>query len=265
MGVMHMIMSDERQERGPDGEAVGRTGEAPAEPLAPVGTRRVRREALGTQALDRLREMIIEGELAPGARVVETALCAALDVSRTPLREALKLLAAEGLVELLPHRGARIARFTAAEARELFEVIAGLESLAAEFAAARMSERQLGSLEELHARMARHHARRRRHDYFDLNSRIHEIIVDFSGNSVLRETHARLMARAGRGRYMAILSPERWDEAMGEHEAIMRAFRERDPAVAASVWRQHLRRTGEVVQQALDAEPRGPAMTRRRA
>ena len=256
MGVMHLLMSDKRQEPGPDGEAAGRIGGAPAKPLAPVGTHRVRREALGTQALDRLREMIIEGELAPGTRVVESALCAALDVSRTPLREALKLLAAEGLVELLPHRGARIARFTAAEARELFEVIAGLESLAAEFATTRMTERQLGHLEQLHARMARHHARRRRHDYFHLNSHIHEMIVELSGNSVLRETHARLMARAGRGRYMAILSPERWDEAMGEHEAVMQAFRGRDPVFAASVWRQHLRRTGEVVQQALETEPR---------
>ena len=215
--------------------------------------RPLRRAALSAQALDRLREMIVEGQLAPGMRVVESALCAELDISRTPLREALKLLAAEGLVELLPHRGARIARFTAAEALELFEVIAGLESLAADLAARRMTERDLEQLEELHARMIRHYARRRRHDYFQLNSRIHVLIIRLSGNSVLAETHARLMARAGRGRYMAILSPERWHEAVAEHEALMAALRARDAAGAAAIWRQHLRRTGEVVQAALSS------------
>jgi DNA-binding GntR family transcriptional regulator len=220
--------------------------------IEPTGKRQIHRQSLHAQAVDRLRDMIVEGELASGSRIVEAALCEALDISRTPLREALKVLAAEGLIELLPHRGARVTVVTAAEAGDLFEVIASLEGLAAELATSRMTAADLERLEALHLRMEQHHAARRRHDYFQLNHETHRLIVALSGNAVLAVTHERLLVRARRARYLAILSQERWDEAMREHHEIMVVFRARDSARAGALWRRHVQRTGEVVKRTLN-------------
>lgn len=218
--------------------------------------RRLQRASLHAQAIERLRDMIVEGELAPGARIVEAELCAQLGISRTPLREALKVLASEGLIELLPHRGARVTEVTAEEIGELFEVIAGLEGLAAELAAERMSDRDLERLEAMHERLERYHVARRRHDYFRINHKIHHLIVALAGNGILTATHERLLAQARRGRYLAILSNERWDEAMREHVELMAALRARDAARAGTIWRRHTARTGEVVRAALAAGDR---------
>jgi DNA-binding GntR family transcriptional regulator len=214
------------------------------------------REPLPAQAVDRLRDMIVEGDLAPGARVIEAELCEQLGISRTPLREALKVLASEGLLELLPHRGARVTEVTARDVGELFEVIAALEGLAAEFAARRMSERDLERLCSMHERLERYHAARRRHDYFRVNHKIHHLIVALAGNGILTTTHARLLAQARRGRYLAILSNERWDEAMREHVDLMAALEACDAARAGAIWRSHTARTGEVVRAALETGKR---------
>jgi DNA-binding GntR family transcriptional regulator len=233
--------------------------------VVPLRTERQRsaglnRESLHAQAIDRLRDMIVEGELAPGARVIEADLCEQLAISRTPLREALKVLASEGLLELLPHRGARVTEVTAHEVGALFEVIAGLEGLAAELAAQRMSERDLERLRTMHERLQRYHTARRRHDYFRVNHKIHQLIVGLAGNGILTATHDRLLALARRGRYLAILSNERWDEAMREHVELMAALEAGDAARAGIIWRQHTARTGEVVRAALETGEwsRGP-------
>lgn len=221
-----------------------------------------RRVPFARQIADTLRDMIIRGEAAPGSRIVERSLCATLNVSRTPLREALKLLEAEGLVEISQNRGARIMSFTRAEASNLFEVISGLESLAAEIAAARMPADDLALLEEMHARMCVHYERREKDPYFALNSAIHDAIMRASANPVLIATHAALMLRARRGRYMAILDPDRWAESVDEHEALMEALRRRDAEAARRVWRRHLARTGETVCAVLDAIGQDEAMLR---
>jgi DNA-binding GntR family transcriptional regulator len=213
----------------------------------------LQRESLHAQAIDRLRDMIVEGELAAGARIVENELTDRFGISRTPLREALKVLASEGLVELLPHRGARVTEVTAQEVGDLFELIAGIEGLAAEFATVRMSARDLDRLQTMHERLERYHLARRRHDYFRANQRIHHLIVTLAGNPILTATHERLLARARRARYLAILSEERWDEAMREHVEVMAAFGARDAVRAGTIWRHHTARTGEVVRAALES------------
>jgi DNA-binding GntR family transcriptional regulator len=206
-----------------------------------------RRIPFARQVADTLRDMIIRGEMPPGGRIIERTLCEQIKVSRTPLREALKLLEAEGLVELSQNRGARIMSFTQTEARNLFEVIAGLESLAAELAVTRIGAADLATLDDMHARMCGHYARREKDPYFEINSAIHDTIVQASENPVLIATHAGLMLRARRGRYMAILDPSRWQESVEEHTAAMAAFHARDPDRARLVWRKHLLRTGETV------------------
>ncbi|MCO4317878.1 GntR family transcriptional regulator [Phyllobacterium sp. 21LDTY02-6] len=206
-----------------------------------------KREPLAQQAASTIRGMIIRGEMAPGSRIPERTLSETIKISRTPLREALKLLERDGLVQILQNRGARVMSFTVNEARELFEVIAGMESLAAQLAARRITPVELERLEELHGAMLIHHRNHDKDPYFAVNNQIHDLIVEFSGNSILRATHEGLMLRARRGRYMAIMKPSRWDESVAEHEALMQALRNRDASAARRIWQLHLNHTGDTV------------------
>src|SRR5690242_10501106 len=118
---------------------------------------RVNRAALHEQAANRLRALIVQGDLAPGVPVNENDLSQSLGISRTPLREALKLLASEHLVELRPNRSAQIAPLHLQDIDELFEAVGGIERIAAEFAAQRITEKELQRLRALQDRMERFH------------------------------------------------------------------------------------------------------------
>lgn len=216
------------------------------------GTARIRRRLLHAEAADRLRDMILDGEIAPGDRVVESTLCEVLGISRTPLREAMRVLEAEGLIEMKPNRGAWVTAIQPREILELFEVVANLERAAVELASERMTDKEFEALNRLHGRMRRCYQDRRRQEYFKLNHEIHHMIVDLSGNSILAATHASLMVKARRARYMALMSEERWDEAMGEHEDVMAALATRDRGKAGEIMRRHVLRAGEVVCEKLN-------------
>jgi len=192
------------------------------------------------EAVARLRERIVEGSLPPGMRLNEKALCAELGVSRTPLREALRMLAAEGLIELSPHRGAAVAPLTVETVRDVFAVMGALEALAGETACRQASAEQLAEIRALHYEMRAHHARRDLGAYFRLNQAIHLAIVGASGNAVLAATYRSLNANALRAQYLANLSQERWDAAVAEHDEILAALERRDGTRLQAVLRSHL-------------------------
>jgi DNA-binding GntR family transcriptional regulator len=196
--------------------------------------------------------MIVEAELAPGERIAEGKICEQLGISRTPLREALKVLASEGLIDLLPNRGTRVSRITEKEIGELFEVISGIERVAGELAAERATEKDIRKLRELQERMELHHRNDERHEYFDLNQQAHELIVRMADNPVLVATHANLMMKVRRARYLAIMSRGRWDESVKEHAEICEAIADHDPARAGALIMVHVRETGEIVQKTFD-------------
>jgi DNA-binding GntR family transcriptional regulator len=206
------------------------------EPLSLSGLRR----PLHAEAVDRLRDLIVQGELAPGSRLNERVLSARLGVSRTPLREAIKLLATEGLVDLLPNRGAVVAPIDPARIAETLAVMGALESLAGELVCARASDESLAEIRALHYDMLAMHARRDLDGYFRYNQAIHLKLVEASGNAVLAQTYRQLNANVRRVRYMANLSPERWDAAVQEHEAILAALAARDAARLKRLLRDHL-------------------------
>jgi DNA-binding GntR family transcriptional regulator len=223
--------------------------------------------SLHDQTTARLRDLIVKGALAPAARLVEVDLCRRLAISRTPLREALKVLASEGLVQIHPNRGASVTRMTPAETIELFQVTAHLEAMGASLAAHRMTDENLAKLTAMHEALVSLHAQGKRTEYFELNQRIHRAIVALSGNSILAETHARLIARARRSRYQAILDDSRWAQSVREHGELMAAFALRDAGAAADIWRKHVSRTGEVVaarENGLEAAQAAPRQRRRR-
>lgn len=166
----------------------------------------IRRRSLHDEATERLRDMIVEGKLAAGEWINELELCRQLQISRTPLREALKVLASEGLVELIPRRGAKVAQQSTREIADLFEALSALEGISAELAAIRMSAADIDELRTLQVLIEQEHRARNRHDYFRDNLALHEAIVACCRNSAIAEIHARLIARLGRARYLAILS-----------------------------------------------------------
>lgn len=201
-----------------------------------------------------LRDRIVKGSYPPGSRLVERKISAELDVSRTPVREALKLLDADGLIAISRNKGAQVLKYGAEETRQHFDLISVLESLAAERLAERITPQELDILDELHDRMLTFHKIGNHTDYFDTNSEIHDFIVENCDNPILKETHKRLMARARRGRFLAIANPDRLAQAVNEHQELMSALHQRDSEHAARIWRQHLLHTGETVASVLAAD-----------
>lgn len=198
------------------------------------------RKALHEEAVHRLRDLIVQGELAPGARLNERVLCEKLGISRTPLREAIKLLAAEGLVDLLPNRGALVAALDTGRLAETLQVMGALEGLAGELACRHASEARIADIRRLHEKMLAMHERGDLAGYFRHNQAIHQSIVEASGNPVLANLYRQLNTSARRARYMANLSRERWDAAVREHEAILTALEARDVRTLKRLLRDHL-------------------------
>ena len=164
-------------------------------------------------------------------------------ISRTPLREALKVLAAEGLIELLPNRGARVRQLSERDLEELFDVMAGLESLAGRLACEAITDEEIAAIERLHYEMYGHYLNSDMHGYFQVNQRIHESIVAAARNETLRTAYASFAGRIRRVRYSANFARkrQRWGEAMREHEAILDALRRRAGSELSDILFQHLR------------------------
>ena len=200
----------------------------------------IERRSLHDELAERLRRMIVEGEIPPGARIEERALCERFGVSRTPLREAIKVLSREGYVRLTPNRGAAAAELTRDDLEEAFPVMGALEALAGELAARHATEDQIAQVLALHEAMRERHASGDRPAYFALNERIHLAIAEASGNATLQQMQRSLDGRVRRGRYQANIRPARWDQAMAEHERIAEALLARDGPRLGAVLRLHL-------------------------
>lgn len=213
------------------------------------------RRTLHDELLERLRRMIVDGELAPGSKVPEKTLCERFAVSRTPLREALKVLASEGLVTLTPNRGAMVSDLTLADLEEAFPVMGALEALSGELACAHITREELDEIERLHTEMIGCYERGELAAYFAANQRIHELILDAARNPTLATLHRSLAGRIRQARYLANMSPERWAQAVAEHERIAAALEARDGAALGDILKRHLANKFETVKEALLARP----------
>lgn len=209
--------------------------------------RRIRSTSLAQEAYQVLQQMIVHGELAPGARINEPALCEQLDISRTPLREAIRMLSSDGLVARRHNRNAVVTLIDPQELEYLFEAEAGIEGLAVVLAASRMTNTELKQLETLQERLEKLQAKGDRVAYFALNQRIHALLVAGARNPVLEETHRRLLGRLERARYLALNSIERWQESTDEHRAIVEALKARNGELAQRLLSDHVRHTGEAI------------------
>jgi DNA-binding GntR family transcriptional regulator len=200
----------------------------------------IKPQGLHKLVVEQIQQMIIEGALAPGTRLNERLLCEKLGVSRTPLREALKILAALGLVELLPNRGAAVVQLRAQDIAETFEVISHLEAMAGELACARITDAEINEIRALHFEMLACHARRDLPAYYRTNQSIHDLINKAARNEVLREIYITVNSRVKALRFSSNLDRERWDAAVREHSSMIEALEARDGALLSSILESHL-------------------------
>ncbi len=206
--------------------------------------------------VERLREDILAGRFAPGSRLIECDLTARFAVSRGPVREALRRLAAEGLIEHLPHRGALVKRLTARTIRELLQIRVEMELLAARLAAESGDEEARVRFAEK-IRPIVDDRERRAPDYLAENAAFHYATMALAGNLQLREVAAWLhlpliMAQVG-----DVLTPEVLEASVREHRAIADAILARDPAAAAAHIRAHLERAAALALKRRAAAPEG--------
>ena len=190
----------------------------------------------------RLRERIFAGELPPGTFLDEPVLAQQLEISRTPLREALKVLTAEGLVRHEPRRGCFVNEVTEQDLDEIFPVLALLEGRCARDAALNATDADLQELESLHDKLNRHAKARRITDYYAANFAIHEAIITLANNRWLALVIGDLRKIVKLARLQQLHAPGRLDQSLSEHMAMFAALKARDPEGAEAAMRTHLTR-----------------------
>ena len=208
---------------------------------------------LHEQVAARLRQMLVENLITPGAKLNERELAEVLKVSRTPLREAIKMLAAEGLVELLPNRGAVAVLLGEDDVLHTFEVMAGLEAMSGELAAERITDAELAEIRALHFEMMACYTRRDLSNYYRINATIHRAINAAAKNPVLTRTYTQVNARLQALRFRSNQDEDKWARAVQEHEQMVQALSARDGATLRRVLTEHLQHKREVVIEQLRA------------
>ncbi|WP_425257545.1 GntR family transcriptional regulator [Rubrivivax sp. RP6-9] len=211
------------------------------------------RQVLHQEVATRLRQRLVEGQIAPGAKLNERELSESLQVSRTPLREAIKMLAAEGLVELLPNRGAVAASLSAQDVADTFEVIAGLEGQSGALAAQRITPAELAEIQALHYEMLAAFTRRDLSTYYRLNAQIHTLINAAARNPVLTHTWRTVNARLQALRFRSNFDEAKWARAVDEHERMVALLAARDADGLHRLLVQHLEHKRDAVLELMHA------------
>lgn len=224
--------------------------------MSDTNTSVIGRTALASEVTDRLRQMILEGRLKPGEKVRERLLTEEFGVSRTPLREALKVLASEGLLDLIPNRGAIISQQSDAEREEIFLVLSTLEGLAGELACAAASDEEIAAIASQTAALRDSFEAGDRRTYFTINQTIHKAILQACHNETLIRSHELLAYRVQRARYQANPTPHLWQRAVDEHDAIARALTNRDSIRVRTLMTAHLRKLSSLTAE--EEAGRGP-------
>jgi DNA-binding GntR family transcriptional regulator len=196
-----------------------------------------------------LREQIFEGLLPPGSFLDEAALCERLSISRTPLREALKVLTAEGLLRHEPRRGCFVNEVTEQDLDEIFPVIALLEGRCAFEAARNASDAELADLEALHERLMKHAKAKRINEYYAANFAIHEAIITLANNRWLAQVIVDLRKILKLARLQQLHAPGRLEQSLNEHMAVFAALKARDCEGAEAAMRTHLTRQREALRE----------------
>lgn len=217
-------------------------------------------DILHFQVTDRLRDMIVSGELVPGDSISEKQLCELFGISRTPLREALKVLASENLIDLLPRRGAVVTEISAETLSEKFQVAQLIEVHAMDVACIDGRPEDIDALEALTARIEASVAKEQVGRYFEASGQFHRKLVEMTGNRTLIKVHSDVMAHLTRARLIGLRSGASLVEPAKSHRSMMKAINRKNPELAKKIVTEHLARVQEIV---LAAIARGQSDSRR--
>jgi DNA-binding GntR family transcriptional regulator len=229
------------------GERMTEGGALPAQTVGGRPEAGIRRRSLHEEAARRLRALIQSGGLKPNERLNEVALAERFGISRTPVREAIKILATEGLLDLLPNRGARVAAISEAEVDETLEVIAGLEATAGELACRNATPDQIAAIAACQDRVTRAYADDDYQTYFEESRLIHDAIMEASGNATLRALYGTLSRRIQGARFVARKTPDQWRETLRDHERMVALLARRDGEALGRLMRDHVRRRRAII------------------
>lgn len=200
-----------------------------------------------------VRDMIVSGEIPPGARINERVLTDALGISRTPLREAFKILEGEGLISIRPNAGATVVVLSPEDVEASLEILIGLESIGAERAAERATPEMIEEIADLQAKMVEAFEKRELMEYFHINQDIHQKIIDAAQNPALSRVYASESARIRRFRFAGNRDHARWARAVQEHEQILDALTQREGALLRELLRAHHLSGWRVARKALES------------
>ena len=201
------------------------------------------------QVADTLREMIMTGELQEGDKINENQLCASMGISKTPLREALRVLSVEGLISLIPNRGSYVTKPTIEEIKEKFEVMTLLESFCARATAEKIGADDLHYLEQLHATLEEKYKSKDQKEYIHTNNQYHSFIQQLAGNRTLNQIVNGLREKILLYRFQSLSLPGRFDASIKEHRELLAAFREKNPQKAERIMKNHLKQQSLAVEK----------------
>ena len=209
----------------------------------------IEKKTLHEEIANNLRELIMSGELQEGDKIKEDKLCSSMGISKTPLREALRVLSVEGLIRLVPNRGSFVSTPTFEEIREMFDVMSVLEGVCARAAAEKMGEKDLAALEKLHKKLEENHRRKAQREYIRINNRYHSFVQKLAGNRTLNQIVNGLRQKILLYRYQSLNLPERFAQSIQEHRDLLEAFRNKDPKKAETLMRRHLKKQCEALEK----------------
>lgn len=212
------------------------------------------RRSLSAETADKLRELILLEKLPPGMHIPERDLAEALGISRTPMREALRILEAEGLVDHTPTRRSRVANPSVEELSQSMQVLGMLEALGGELAAAHATDSQLEAISALNKRMHAASGDGSPVEFFKMDMDFHTSIIASSGNAPLVETHSKYNAQLWRARFLSSRNMVGRATTLQQHQDITDALLAREPATAAAAMRRHIDTAIDNVAIARDAQ-----------
>ena len=199
------------------------------------------------EVVESISKIIQKGELQRGEKINEMKLCDLLGVSRTPIREALRTLNTQGLIDLVPHKGAFVSQFNAEEISDMFDVMSVLEGMCARLATPKMSDADFEKIEALHQNLEDHYFAKDHKEYLETNHEYHSFIQEIAGNKTLNEVVNGIRQKILLYRHKQLYEPKRFDHSIQEHRDLMEAFRKRDEKKAEKLMQRHLVKQGKAI------------------
>lgn len=209
----------------------------------------IQKKTLHEEIANRLREMIMSGELMEGDKIKENELCELMDISKTPLREALRVLSAEGLIRLIPNRGSYVTIPTIEEIKEMFDVMNVLEGVGASAAAEKMNDKDFEKLENLHKQLEKYSKAKDQARYIHMNHSYHAFVQELAGNRTLNQIVNGLRQKILLYRFKSLNLSGRFEQSIQEHRDLLEAFRKRDADKAETLMKSHIKKQSEALEK----------------